>query len=369
MKKTLLMLLALSLIGSLAAAKDYSTRPAPFKEAIRANEVEPNDDCTTATTLTLGDPMLASISPIGDYDWFEITLGSGRCVVFETFPGEGQSGGDTRMWLWADDCATQLDFDDDGGDGLYSRLEYDFASGGTYFIEIDEYGDNAEIGAYVLSATVCPPPPEEDGSKCNFTSVCIDWDFAVGDHGFMPVICEDGLPVWEYGATAFVPGAPGNVWGTVLGANYPNLSGEGLVSPPFTVVAGECDWMEIMHFVQTERFSPTSTIFDGCNVTVDGVVIQPYEGYSGTASAGPRCVHDEEVWAGQSYNGPIRTWGKACFDLSAYVGMTIQVSFDFGSDSSVQYPGWYLAYVKVGTTDLAIGVENRTWGSLKALYK
>jgi hypothetical protein len=66
---------------------------------------------------------------------------------------------------------------------------------------------------------------------------------------------------------------------------------------------------------------------------------------------------------------PIRTWGRACFDLSQFMGMTIQVRFDFGSDSSVVRPGWYISYVKIGRTEMPIPVDRSTWGGLKSLYR
>jgi len=366
---SLLLIAVVVSLGGLAVAKDTDERANPFKDAVLAFEDEPNDDCASANVLAVDDPMLAAIDPETDHDWFEFTASAGQCVSFETFPGEGQEGGDTRMWLWDSDCVTQVGFNDDGSDGLYSLLEYEFTAGGTYYIEVDEFGNNSVIGAYVLSAIECPPPPEEDGSACNFNTLCYDWDFAQGDHGFVSTVCGDGVPVWEYGATTFVPGAPGDVWGTVLNDNYVVNAGDGLLSPAFTVEVGVCDWLEVTHYIQTERFSDTSTLWDGCNVTVDGQVILPLEGYSAVASANAQCVGGEEAWGGASSNGPIRGWGKACFDLSQYAGLTIQVSFDFGSDSSVVYPGWYLSGVKVGTTDRAIGTESTSWGNLKSLYR
>jgi len=372
MKKSYCMLLVCILLLSVAGtiqAKDESERPHPFKDMVRANEVEPNDDCTMANPLNAGDPMAAAIDPIGDTDWFEFYAVAGDCMTFETAPGEGQSGGDTVMWLWAEDCLTEVAFNDDGGDGLYSLIEFEFTATGTYFIQVIEYGDNGVIDAYVLAADECPPPPEEDGSHCNFAEICYDWDFAVGDHGFVGAPCDaDGLPVWQYGAEATIPGAPGNVWGTVLNGDYAVNSGEGLLSPPFEVVPGQCDWMEIQHYVHTEWFSPTSTIWDGCNVTVNDIVINPLEGYDGVAGP-PHCVADEEVFAGFSSNGPSRTWGRSCFDLSQFVGETIQVRFDFGSDGSVIYPGWYLAYVQIGAIGDPIPIEKNSWGRVKSLFR
>lgn len=373
MKKSYCLLLALILLLSVAVtvqAKDESERPHPFKDPVRANEVEPNDDCTTATPLTLGDPMAAAITPEGDTDWYEFQASSGDCITFETAPGENQVGGDTVLFLFASDCATQVATNDDGGEGLYSLLEYEFTDSGTYYIQIIEYGNNGVIDAYVLMADMCPPPPEENGSHCNFAEVCYDWDFATGEHGFVGTPCDaDGIPVWQYGAEMTVPGSPGNVWGTVLNGTYPTSAGEGLLSPPFDVVAGVCDWMEVKHFVHTEWFSPTSTIYDGCNVTVNDVVIHPLEGYDGVAGTAPQCVASEDVFAGNSSNGPSRTWGQSCFDLSEYIGQTIQLRFDFGSDGSVVYPGWYLAYVKIGAIGDPIPIENQSWGAVKSLYR
>jgi hypothetical protein len=165
--RILLLLLILVLVAGMVsvavAVKPSLEKPlVTFQGKTRATEVEPNDDCTTATALALGDPMEASIDPIGDNDWFELEATAGLCVNFETRPGEGQSGGDTRMWLWAADCTTQLAFNDDGGEGLYSKFSFTFETAGTFFIEVDEYGDNGVIGAYVLTAEECPPPPENE---------------------------------------------------------------------------------------------------------------------------------------------------------------------------------------------------------------
>lgn len=373
MKTTLKILLLLSLTLAIclpALAKDDTEKPHPFKDAVRAFEVEPNDDCATATPLTVGDPMQAAISPETDHDWYAFEAYAGQCLVFETAPGPNQVGGDTRMWLWFDDCATQAGFNDDGGDGLYSRLEYTVTTGGTYYVEVDEYNNDAVIDAYVLTASECPPPPEQDGSICDFLDVCYDWDFAQGDWGFTPIECDAGAMDWQFGTTTWVPGAPGTVWGTVLNGNYTAGSASSLLSPPFEVVAGQCDYMEIRHYFHAEQYTETSTIYDGGNVTVNGIVIPPAEGYDGVAGTAPFCVAGEEVYAGKSSNGPSRTWeSRSCFDLTSFAGETIQVSFDFGSDGSVQYPGWYLAYVKIGTTQEPVADESRTWGGVKALYR
>ncbi|MFH1842276.1 MAG: hypothetical protein ABIF77_03645 [bacterium] len=159
MKYVIVILLAL-LIAVPAAAKEKPEKPlTPYPYPARAAESEPNNDCATANAATVGDPMEAAITPAGDLDYFEYTANAGDCVIFETHPGVGQTGGDTQMNLYADDCVTGLNYDDDGGAGLYSRFEHTFTADGTYYIAINEYGNNGEIGAYVLTADACPEPP------------------------------------------------------------------------------------------------------------------------------------------------------------------------------------------------------------------
>lgn len=244
---------------------------------------------------------------------------------------------------------------------------------GTFYVVVDGFDGAAGPFTLTVACELPPEPEDEDGSVCNFQSVCYDWNFNEGDWGFIPEVCDptQGAAVWEYGMESTVPGSPGNVWATVLNGDYVSSAGDGLYSPLFTVTP-ECSWMEVKHYVYTEGYIlTTGNIYDGGNVTVEDVVIPPVEGYTGLCNSGTQaCVEDEEVFAGvTSDNYPIRTWGRSCFDLSQFMGMTIQVRFDFGSDSSVTRPGWYLEYVKLGNTDNPIPTEDTSWGTMKALFR
>ncbi len=219
--------------------------------------------------------------------------------------------------------------------------------------------------ALVSTAYAGSPPVGEvvqpDAVPCNFPCVCYDWDFAVSDQGFTaPNSCDSGgLPVWQYGATTYVPGAPGNVWGTILNGAYPSDAGDALMSPAF-MVTDDCNYVEIYHYFDIENS------YDGGNVKANGTVIMPQGGYSGTINTSTYyyawCVDMEMGWYGQS-NG----WRAECFDLTQYAGQTVELAFEFGTDSSVTYPGWYLAYVKVGGYG-ATPLENSTWGQIKDLF-
>jgi hypothetical protein len=202
---------------------------------------------------------------------------------------------------------------------------------------------------------------QPDAVPCNFPCICYDWDFAVSNQGFTaPHSCDTGgVAVWQYGTTTYVPGAPGAVWGTVLNSTYPNNSGDALWSPNFTVT-DDCKYVEIYHYFYTE------SSYDGCNVKFNDTLITPQGGYTGQINTSTSyyafCVDMEMGWTGLS-NG----WRAECFDLSQFVGQSGHLSFEMGSDSSVTYAGWYIAYVKVGGYG-ATPVEDSTWGHIKGLF-
>ncbi len=71
----------------------------------------------------------------------------------------GPSGGNTVMELY-DSSLNQIGIDDDGGTGLYSRIDRvcgtDELPAGTYYVKIDEVGSDDEIPSYDISLTVTP---------------------------------------------------------------------------------------------------------------------------------------------------------------------------------------------------------------------
>ncbi len=55
------------------------------------------------------------------------------------------------------------------------------------------------------------------------------------------------------------------------------------------------------------------------------------------------------------------------YKITDFMGQDVALEFTFGSDSSVTYPGWYLASVKVGS--IVVGVEESSMGNVKALFR
>ena len=99
MRKLLLITLAI-LIAGVALAKDELPKPlVPMVDGVRADEVEPNDDCATANGFV--DVMNGEITA-EDQDWFEFEATAGATITFETGVQDGQDAMDTTLYLYAD---------------------------------------------------------------------------------------------------------------------------------------------------------------------------------------------------------------------------------------------------------------------------
>ncbi len=120
---------------------------------ITPDAYEPDDSSGAASPISSGSPQTHTIYPVGDEDWVTFTLASESQIELET----SGSTGDTRMWLY-DAALTELEFNDDGGAGLFSFIDrvcgVDALPAGTYYVKVDEYGDNHAIPPYEISYTL-----------------------------------------------------------------------------------------------------------------------------------------------------------------------------------------------------------------------
>lgn len=183
--KYLLLFAAVLLAAGLVYAKpELPELEKPYQSYLpssRANEVEPNDDCTQANPLTVDDPMNGDIDPGGDEDWYVISVVAGGCYTFETHPGDI---GDTKLYIVGADCdlGNYIAYDDDGGVGYYSLITHTFATSGTFYVVVTGYS-SSYTGSYILTMTACPEPPpnctcdtaidlQEQGLSTFTTSTC-----------------------------------------------------------------------------------------------------------------------------------------------------------------------------------------------------
>lgn len=195
--------------------------------------------------------------------------------------------------------------------------------------------------------------------ECAFQNVVYNWDFSESDNGFTNAECDvEGVPVWEYG---YWPDGDVICWGTGLMADYPNEAGQSLISPSFLVDASTY-MVEVAHWYHIE------TSYDGGNLSVNGMVVEPMIGYpddeiSDSVNFYAWCVDGEPGFTGSAGDDLV----TSCFDLSAFLDETVQLSFDFGSDSSVTYPGWTIFRVSVGSD--VVPVDGTTWSAVKSMFR
>ena len=107
---------------------------------------EPNDGLADARPIESGVTQNHSISPPGDLDYFSFELEVPSSVVIETL---GTSG-DTKLYL-LDNNGTQIAYNDDGGEGFFSKITESRLEAGTYYGYASAYSASSEIPAYQIS--------------------------------------------------------------------------------------------------------------------------------------------------------------------------------------------------------------------------
>ncbi len=115
---------------------------------------EPDNTPQDARRIDSGAPQTHSIRPATDIDWAKFILTANSGILIET---AGDSS-DTRMWLYDANLA-EIEYDDDGGVGFFSLIYRSCLGPGTYYVKVDEYGNDAEISNYLLSLIVYAPCP------------------------------------------------------------------------------------------------------------------------------------------------------------------------------------------------------------------
>jgi hypothetical protein len=179
------------------------------------------------------------------------------------------------------------------------------------------------------------------------------FDFEDGNGSFI----ESGS--WEWGAPTSGPSSAYsgmNVWATSLSANYTSSEHSELITPELNLSGFNEPKLKFMHWYDMEDNSITpGSAYDGGNIKIstDGgsnySVINPVGGYPFVINAASNALNGQ-----LSFSGTSSGWEVAEFDLTAYEGMNVLLKFDFGSDGSVQYAGWYVDSVAVYSMDTVV---------------
>jgi len=204
----------------------------------------------------------------------------------------------------------------------------------------------------------CPPTHLNVSSEYVYEALFVKWNSPSGASGYFEDFeNSDGDYIavgdWDYGSSTVEPDSAHSgdfSWDVNMDIDYATMTNAMLDSPPIAL-PGNAPQLSFWHWYDTE-FS-----WDGGNVklSVDGgttwEIIDPTIGYdddaASTANAG---IPGEPCFSGhdQGY------WDEVFFDLSAYAGEEVIFRWHFGSDGSVQYPGWSIDDVSVGEADVRI---------------
>jgi hypothetical protein len=189
---------------------DSTRRVTVTEPACVPDGFESDDSSGHATSIASGATKNHSICPVGDEDWSTFTLTRESTVVLET---SGASG-DTRMWLY-DGGIQEVEFDDDDGTGLFSLIGrecgVDALPAGSYYVKVDEFGDNEAIDSYALDLTVTPCPCNPDAFESDNSSAQAK-PIASGipkNHSICPIGDEDWSTFTLGGDAAVVLGTSG----------------------------------------------------------------------------------------------------------------------------------------------------------------
>ena len=159
---------------------------------------------------------------------------------------------------------------------------------------------------------------------------------------------------WEWGTPSTGPGSAfslPNLWATYLDANYPANNSSQLTLPTIDLSGVNTPLLSFRHWLYIE---PT---YDGGNIkiSVDGgsysILSNVSPAYNQTTNSLNAGIPNEQAWGGSV------GWREVTADLSAYAGSNISLRFDFGSDASVQYAGWYIDDIVIYETNGMTGVE------------
>ncbi len=165
-------------------------------------------------------------------------------------------------------------------------------------------------------------------------------DFEENDGG---LIANTG---WGWGSPSAGPsGAYSgvNLWGTNLSGDYDNNANYTLETTEEILIANSGYMLEFWHYYDIENY------WDGGNVKISTnggnswEILDPIGGYpEDAASTGNAGIPGEPCFTDNSGG-----WVNTEFDLSAYAGQIVYFRWHFGTDGSVQYPGWYIDDVRV----------------------
>ena len=117
------------------------------------------DNFSDATAVSFDIAIDGELAQRGDRDWFSFTATAGNAYDITT---ELTTLEDSLLRLIDSDGLTQLAYNDDAPDGLYSRIIWNADDSGTRYVELSGFDDL--LGAYRLMVREFVPPRDDHGN-------------------------------------------------------------------------------------------------------------------------------------------------------------------------------------------------------------
>lgn len=127
------------------------------------------DSPAEATPIAVGGVAGGRFEVGGDRDWFSFEVRTGRTYVFATTL---VTAPDTKLELLDSTGTRSLQFDDDGGEGLASRIEWQSDVDGTVYLKVEAFSDS-QTGAYTLAASELAVSTGDDHGNASTTATVL----------------------------------------------------------------------------------------------------------------------------------------------------------------------------------------------------
>ncbi|KFF16478.1 hypothetical protein IW22_22825 [Chryseobacterium sp. JM1] len=220
-----------------------------------------NDDCSAATSLVVGANFTAGAitsnntgattdgsvpscnSDAVENTWFSVVVPASGNLKIETKEASGSLFDDSVLTVYTGTCGslTEIDCNDDGGDGYFSLLSLTGQTPGTtLYVSVWKYSDGTDNGEFQISA-YDPIPPSNDNCS-GATPLTVGTDFASG------TIISDNSGATTVGAVPSCNSdAAENIWFSVVVPQSGNItietkeaSGSSFGDSTISVYSGTC---------------------------------------------------------------------------------------------------------------------------------
>ena len=153
------------LVAGGAAMTDTGTYTLSVTEVeTRADEGDTDfpSDITTLGLVEVGGSATGEIDPVNDVDWFRVVLEYDKTYVFDLEGAETNDGtlANPRLSVRDQTGVSQYSSDDDGGEGLNSRLEFTAPYSGIHYLAASAALSASSGGTYTLSVREAASPDD-----------------------------------------------------------------------------------------------------------------------------------------------------------------------------------------------------------------